>query len=167
RVPGHYWHLRTRRSVRAPSETQSGVRGSRRRMGTPLHVPDGSCLRPASLLAAGRDPEQDAERVLLRERVHDLSGRLGRIQDEGYVQRPPPDVGERLSAQRLDLAVVAGSAEEAHRELKRAGTQLYPARQRLGVVPAGDLKRCRDRGTGPGELLLTPAFAFPTSSRTT
>ena len=111
--------------------TENRVRRSRRRLGAALYVPHGSCLRPAPLLAEARPGTvKDAERVFQRAYLPDLSGRLGSVPHERYVQPSSADVGQRLPAQRLDLAVVAGIARKTHLASHGRGEELDSARQR-------------------------------------
>ena len=94
------------------------LRRGRRRLGAALHVPHGPRLQAApQLAAAGPGALEAAVGVLPREHLHDVPGRLGRVPDRRPDELAPPDVGQRLPAQRLDLAVVAGDARRAHRHL--------------------------------------------------
>ena len=58
------------------------VRRGRRRLGAALHVPDGPRLQAPPQLAAPRRAVEDAERVLRREHVRHVPGRLGGVQDD-------------------------------------------------------------------------------------
>ena len=53
----------------------------------------------------------------------------------------PADVGERLPAQRFDLAVEPGRDQGADRPSRARAAQAHPARQRGGALQAGGLSR--------------------------
>ena len=74
---------------------------------------------PPQLAARGPGAVEAAERVLRREHLHDVPGRLGRVPARRPDELAPPDVGQRLPAQRLDLAVDAGDARRARRRPQR------------------------------------------------
>ena len=101
-------------------EPEGRVRRGRRRLGAALHLPDGPRLRAPPQLDAPRRAVEDAERVLQREHLRDVPGRLGGVQGRPPHERRPADVGQRLPALRLDLALVAGDARRAHRPPRRA-----------------------------------------------
>ena len=64
-------------------DLKRGVRRGRRRLGAALHVPHGPRLRaPPQLAAPRRRCTADAERVLPREHLRHVPGRLGRVQGD-------------------------------------------------------------------------------------
>src|SRR5207237_7023282 len=87
-------------------------------------------------LAHGRNALQAAERVLLGKRLRDVSGRLGGVPHGRHGELPPADVGERLPAQRLDVALVAGRARRAYARAVRSTARCDPARQRRRALRA-------------------------------
>ena len=96
-------------------DLQGRLRRGRRRLGAALHVPDGPRLQPPPLLAAaGPAAVEAAERVLRREHLRHVPGRLDRVPLRRRHELAAADVGQRLPAHRLDLAVVAGAARRAH-----------------------------------------------------
>jgi hypothetical protein len=64
-------------------------------------------------LPAGPGALAAALRILPREHLYDLPGRLGRVPHGPPHELGAAHVGERLPAQRLDLALVAGDARRA------------------------------------------------------
>ena len=84
---------------------------------------DHAYKRHRNWLPPGPEALAAAVGVLRREHLHDVPGRLGRVQDREPDELAPPDVGQRLPAQRLDLAVEPGAARRAH------GTDLDEAQQ--------------------------------------
>ena len=115
RLPGHHGHARARRRVRAPSDAARRLRRGRRRLGAALHVPHGPRLQAPPQLAAGRArSSRSCPSEYFRENIYTT------FQDDWVAFKTAdlmnwraPDVGERLPAQRLDLAVVAGDARRA------------------------------------------------------
>ena len=113
RQPGHRRHARVRGRVRTASRPARRVRRGRRRMGAALHVPRRPRVRPPPQLAHRRRALEGAERVHPRERLPDVPGRLGRVPRRRTDERRAAHVGERLPAQRCDVAGFAGAARRA------------------------------------------------------
>ena len=74
--------------------------------------------RHRNWLTAG-DALEGAERVLPGARVSHVPGRLGRVPDGRPDEPRTPDVGERLPAQRRDVAAQSGDARRARRAPRR------------------------------------------------
>jgi predicted TIM-barrel fold metal-dependent hydrolase len=128
RLPGHHGHVHPRRGLRAPSRAQGRLRGGGCRLGAALHVPHGPRLQAALQLAARRAEAVEAPvRVLPREHLHDLPGRLGRVQDRRSDEPRAPDVGERLPAQRLHVALVPGDAGSTRQRSEARAAGSHPA----------------------------------------
>jgi predicted TIM-barrel fold metal-dependent hydrolase len=109
-------------------------------------------VQASSVLAAtGPGAVAPAVRVLRREHLRDVPGRLGGVQDRRPVELAPAHVGERLSPQRLHVAVVAGDARRARRGPFGRATPGNPLRER-GVA-------LRDRRRRAGRRLLAPSPA--------
>ena len=89
------------------------VRRGRRGLGAALDVPRRSRLRPSPQLADGGGPVTGAERAVPRARVPHLPGRLGRVPDGRPDEHRAAHVGQRLPAQRRDLAPQSGDARRA------------------------------------------------------
>ena len=90
------------------------LRRGRRRLGAALHVPHGPRLQAPPLLAAGRPAAvAPAVGVLRREHLRHVPGRLDGVQAGRRHELAPADVGQRLPAQRLDVAVEPGDARRA------------------------------------------------------
>ena len=73
--------------------------------------------------------------VLRGGHLHHLPGRLGRLPQRRHDELAAAHVGERLPAQRLDLAVVAGAAGRAHRRAHRGAAARDPLRERRRALP--------------------------------
>ena len=157
RLPGPDGAVRLQRRLRALPGAQDRVRRGGRRLGPALHVPDGPRLRPAPLLAAGRHALEAPERVLRREHLRHLSRRLGGLPDHAPVQPAAADVGERLPAQRLDLAAVAGGDPRADAAASPdAGAPLDPARQRGRALRAREPAEAKPHGLRPQDRGRNP-----------
>ena len=101
--------------LRAPPAPEGRVRRGRRRLGAALQYRmDHAYERHRNWMPHG-DAVEDAERVLPREHLRHVPGRLGGVQGGAPHERRPAHVGQRLPAQRLHVAVVAGDARRAHR----------------------------------------------------
>src|SRR5206468_12938485 len=155
--PGPARDARLRRRLRAPPAAPRRVRGGRRELGAPLDAPHGPLLR-APPLHAGARPRAAPERVLPRARVPDLPGRLARLPDDGAAEPAAADVGERLPAQRLDVAVVAGAAGAGGGVPDGGGARVDTARQCGGAV------RSRGGLTGAGGTREAGATAQGTTT---
>ena len=98
RLPGHHGHPRARRRVRAAPRAAHRVRRGRRRLGAPLHVPDGPRLQAPPQLAARRPGALEAPvGVLPREHLHDVPGRLGGVPRRRPDELAPPAAGRTTS----------------------------------------------------------------------
>src|SRR3984893_5045950 len=69
-----------------------------------------------------------------------LPGRLCRLPGEGPLQHPPAPLGQRLPAQRLDVAALAGAPRQARLPPEPGGAAPDPPRQRgRALRPGGSL----------------------------
>src|SRR4030095_4159316 len=113
----------------------------------------GSRLQTPSLLASGGPGAiEAAERVLPRERLHDLPGRLGRVPDRRPRQLAPAALGQRLPAQRFAVAELAAGAGGADEDLASGAD----ARDHVGERR----RALRDRRRGAG-LAISALGARP------
>ena len=120
-------------------EAQGRLRRGRRRLGAALHVPHGPCLQAPPLLDEGQGPGAAAVGVFPREHLAHLPGRLYRLPVRRSDGRQAADVGERLPAQRLDLAVEPGRDQGADRSSGRRPEEAHPSRQCRGALQARGL----------------------------
>ena len=88
-------------------ELAGRLRRSRRGLGAALDVPRRSRVRPPPQLADRGRVVEDAERVLPRAHVLDVPRRLGRVPHGRPDEPRATHVGERLPAQRRDVAATA------------------------------------------------------------
>ena len=131
RLPGHHGDARARRRVRAPPRparscasrpTPAGCRTSCTAWTT-----------PTSATATGCPPGQELTRLpsewFADEHLRDVPGRLDGVPLRRRHELAPPAVGQRLPAQRLHVAVVAGDAGRAHRRPLRRAAAGHPQRE--------------------------------------
>ena len=81
---------------------------------------DHAWKRHRNWLPPGQALTAAAVGVVRRVHLHDVPGRLGRLPQRRHDELAPAHVGQRLPAQRLDLALVAGPARRS------TPTQLTP-----------------------------------------
>ena len=126
-----------------------------------LHVPHGPRLRAPPLLAhRGHDLEAAVASTSASTSTLTFQDDWVAFKMTRPVQLAPPDVGQRLPAQRFDLAVVAGDARRAHGAPDRGGEEPDPPRQRRRALPLEPVTR---RGIRDG---AGPARARPRKSAT-
>ena len=112
-------------------DLQRRVRRGRRGLGAALDVPRRPRLRPSSQLADRGRAHAPPERVVRRQRVPHVPRRLGRVPHRAPHEHRPADVGERLPAQRRDVAEQPGAARRARAcSSTSSRAQPHPARQR-------------------------------------
>jgi len=105
---------------------------------------DHAYSRHRQLAAGGSGALEAAVRLLPRERLHHVPGRLGGVQDRRSHELGAPHVGERLPAQRLHLALVPGAPGAPPRRPARGATRAHPLPQRRRPLQG----RPRDAGRG-------------------
>ena len=119
--PGHHRLDDLRRGVRAPSASLRIVCVEADAGWAPhwMYRADHAYDRHRNWLTAG-ELSRPPERVVPRARVPDVPGRLGRVPHGRPHEHRSADVGERLPAQRRDVAAQPGDARRARAASRRA-----------------------------------------------